>query len=173
MDRNLTAVVFGFCTFPTRTRPNMIRGMALQSAAPETPSAFDADLLKELDRVGRAITATEKALTPSLWAAARKTPAVTKIVMETVKALGTLHHERDELERRTELTSPPDTRLQGAIPPTIWRNGRLDELDSEIASLRSQQASFSQRDPQRARALGEACVLLEDERLTALWELVV
>ena len=49
---------------------------------------------------------------------------------------------------------------------------RLDELDSKIATLRSTQASVSQRDQRSARALGEACVLLEAERLAVLWELL-
>ena len=60
----------------------------------------DFNFSREMDRVETAITAVNKTLTPSLWASARKTPAVAKIVIESMRALADLHRERDALEEQ-------------------------------------------------------------------------
>ena len=69
------------------------------TAAVPTPVA-DGDLIQEIDLVQTAILAVNKTLNRSLWAAARKTPAVARIVNESMKALADLHRERDALEEQ-------------------------------------------------------------------------
>lgn len=65
-------------------------------------STSDVDLSEERDRVQAAIIAVNKTLNRSLWSAARKTPAVARIVAEPMKALADLHRERDALEERND-----------------------------------------------------------------------
>lgn len=62
-----------------------------------SPTSDDA-LLQDLDRVEQSISAITRTLNPSLWAAARRTPAAARVVAETMRALANLHQERDALE---------------------------------------------------------------------------
>lgn len=78
-------------------------GQAYDSRGTLTTPASAVEVEEEIGRVEAAIEATNKTLTPSLWAAARTTPATTKIVMEVMRALADLHMQRDALERRAGL----------------------------------------------------------------------
>ena len=69
------------------------------ASAAEPSSAFDAGLSAELDRVEAAITGVEVALRP-LWAAARKSPAVARVVAESMRAMADLRRERGIIEER-------------------------------------------------------------------------
>ena len=62
----------------------------------------DVGIAGEVDRVETAITAVNSALNPSLWTAARRTPAAAQVVSEAVRVMIELYRERDALRSNAE-----------------------------------------------------------------------